>query len=205
MYLIKSKNRKDGINIPTNLKEFTPAILKHLTEGIIVHPHYSIVMLARKMSLFDIATITNKKNQSADITVIPIIAKTNNVDDNMVIEVGTIPIITSNDIEFGTHLRIPTIISAGYVIKYVDSDKDLRMEFMNKTYKGNYELTNKHSVLDVITEEEIKQRIIADNNTDVFVVEFKMVPNNSFKGSYPINHKIIDPFEYKQGISDVSN
>ncbi len=193
MYYLKSKRLSYGMNIPTTLNEIAPEILTSLTKDVIVAPHYAIVALAFKTSLFEFAISINN-NKKDNVKIVPIIAKT----DSDLYKVGDRPIVASSGIELAHHVAIPTCISTnavhGYFIRDEQLTKDsniigaanLRTECTKKQYTGNLTAIG-------ITD-TTPSMIESDNKVSIYLLEFKIIPLNSIVGVMPGDFRLDDPF-----------
>lgn len=190
MYLIKSVKTKTCINVPTSLSDFTPERLSNLLKDVTIAEHYVVLATVIKTSLFKLATDYNSK-QSTALTAIPIIAKTSNPVKEMM-RVGDKAVITPTDLERGTYLPVPVKASFGNIMSLFANDNDLRVDCFQKKYKDNIYSIFDYSYHDNITEKDINK----DNETPLYLVEFRIVPESSIIATVPLVRAIEDFTDY---------
>lgn len=180
MYYLQADKANYGIKFFTSVNEITPEILKEFTKNVKLSDHYVAVCIAYKTSLFNLASeIGNSKNAST-VQVIPLIAK--HKDEELV---GMKPIVAPSAIERGHHLFIPTAASMSSVVGYFKKFNDLRIKCFQKKYTGN--LNFKLNIT------PLQDKIVEDNNTPIFVLEFKIIPECDIVAVVPKDNYIKDP------------
>jgi len=192
MYLLKAENATYGINFFTNIDEITPEILERLTSKINLSEYYTVLCNVYKTTLFNLAAeIGGNKSKTSTMSIIPIIAKTTSDKFN----IGDRPIIAPTSIERGYQVFIPTAASMSSVIGYLKKFNDLRVQLFQKKYTGNILYnTSVPSPVDGITDKEV----IADNNSSIYILDFKIVANSDIVGTIPTNNTINDPCIYQK-------
>lgn len=171
MLVIKSQKKDYGVSFPTAISDITPEILTSVTEHIKLQKHYAIVAICYKTNLFSFATQVGK-NKGMDVSVVPLLAKIN--EENNEWSVGDKVIISRTSIEMAHHINIPIAANANNAQQYIAEDYELRKSIID----GGY----------------FKDRGI-DKNTDIYLIEFKIIPVNDIVSALPIAHKGIDPFK----------
>lgn len=191
MYLLKAKEANYGINFFTSIDEITPEILKEFTKNVKLSEHYIVVCTAYKTSLFNLASEIGNNKAASTIQVVPLIAKAN--DESII---GMKPIVAPSSIERGHHLFIPTASSMSSVVGYFKKFNDLRIECFQKRYSGNLDkdVNIIKGMLDIKTTN--REEVIKDNETPIFVLEFKIVPECDIVSIVPKNNDINDPCLY---------
>lgn len=166
MLQLESKNADYRINIPTKESEINGEILTKLLSNFTLPKYYCVVALRYRVKLFDL-TITSRSNtkKQQTVSVVPILAKFNSIDELSIGDVGDRVLIDPSEIERGSHLNVNTVITPTKVADYINSDEQLTKDVIG--------------------------RKIGDESY-VFCLEFKVVPCNSIKGI--IKGKIEDPF-----------
>ena len=165
MLHLESTKKNYGINIPTDEKEINKDVLEKLLSNFTLPKYYCVVALRYRVKLFNLvlSSKSNTKKQQL-VSVVPIIAKFNE-GELMIGSVGNRVLIDPSEIERGSHLNVNTVITPNKIADYINDDDQL--------------------VKDVIA------RKVGDES-DVYCLEFKVVPCNSIKGV--IDGKIEDPF-----------
>lgn len=196
MYYLNSDKANYAIKLPTTTKEITPEMLVSLTKDVKVSDHYRIVCLIAKTTLFKLASGVNGHNGDEVINVVPVIVPIASELINSPVKEHQLirPIIAPSVLERGYELFIPTAASMQAVCGYIQKDNDLRVALFQKTYTGN--LNNK-------TDKAFtKEDIIADNNSSIYMLGFKIVATNDIVAQVPFNHKVDDPaYFHKADIS----
>ncbi|AXH74482.1 MAG: hypothetical protein KNU04_gp03 [crAssphage sp. isolate ctbg_1] len=193
MYLLQGDKATYGINIPTSMSEITNEVLAELTKNIILSPHHTLICLVYKTTLFNLASsVRNGLNQDT-VSVTPLVAKVSDTLVNTQLPVKEEsqvmrPIIAPSIIERGYEVFIPTAASINSVMGYIQHDEDLRIQLFQKKYKGNAQ------TLGVPLTDKI---IIEDNNTDIYLLGFKIVGNNDIVATIPLKQEIDDMFYIK--------
>lgn len=193
MYLLQGDKATYGINIPTSMSEITNEVLTELTKNVILSPHHTLICLVYKTTLFNLASsVRNGLNQDT-VSVTPLVAKASDalVNTQLPVKEGSQvmrPIIAPSVLERGYEVFIPTAASINSVIGYIQHDEDLRIQLFQKKYKGNAQ------TLGVSLTDKI---IIEDNNTDIYLLGFKIVGNNDIVATVPLKQEIDDMFYIK--------
>lgn len=169
MLQITSKLKNFSINFPTDVKEITPDVLKHLTDGIKLPKHYCIIAMVFKPKLFEF--ISAFKNKNANINVTPLLANiAKGCEGDINANIGDKIIINRSSLERAVHLSIPTMISSQNAANYINDDKELIKEITSGKYNNG----------------NVSSRII--------VLEFKIVPINDVNAAIDTNEQFTDPF-----------
>lgn len=186
MYFLQSEKATYGINLPTSLDELTPEVLYNLTKDIKLSNNYTLICLAYKTTLFQLASDVNAGlGKDGNINVIPLIAKTDSVQYPVKECIANRPIIAPSVLERGYEVFIPTAASLQAVVGYLQHDNELRVELFQKKYKGNLK-----DYKGVITDDVV----IKDNSTPIYILGFKIVHNNDIVAINPIHQEIEDAF-----------
>lgn len=176
MYHLKSEKINYGINIPTTIEE-VKGYMSVLTSELNIPEHYAVVGIAYKTTLSDIAIEIRKTSKIENVvSVLPIIVKVNTQDDNLktLLEPGSIPILSSADIEMGTRFNSGTRASKSALFEYFSQDDELRTECFKRSYKGN--VKDKGGDIDNIEE------VTKDNYSPIYCIDFKIIPISAIKG-----------------------
>lgn len=201
MYYLNSDKLAYAIKLLTSLEEITAESLLLLTKNVKLAEHYSIICLAYKTSLFKLASNVNGNFGDEVINVVPILApKVSDVSaDADVIDTTHLPvkemglyrpIIAPSIIERGHELYIPTACSIQAVLGYLQKDNDLRIKLFRKEYTGNL----KNLGIDNPNDDYITE----DNNTNIYLLGFKIVANNDIVAKVPLKQDIDDPAYYSK-------
>lgn len=195
MYTLKNPARPNGIKLLTSLDELTSEMLSQITKEVKLKPHYNIILLTYKTSLFNLASTAGGK-MSENISITPILAKSascdcsdcsNCKDCNSDPVKGTIltPIIAPSAIERGHELFIPIAAHINNVMKYINEDNDFRVSLFQKKYTGNLAAINSEGMY-------LDKMILADNNTNIYCFAFKIVPDTDIVATVPLHQHIDD-------------
>lgn len=193
MYLLQGDKANYGINIPTSMSEITNEVLTELTKNIVLSPHHTLICLVYKTTLFNLASsVRNGLNQDT-VSVTPLVAKVADAADSTHLpvkgsEATMRPIIAPSVLERGYEVFVPTAASINSVMGYIQHDEDLRIQLFQKKYKGNAQ------TLGVPLTDKI---VIEDNNTDIYLLGFKIVGNNDIVATVPLKQEIDDVFYVK--------
>ena len=174
MVIIKSQKKDYGVAFPTSIDDITPDILKSVTDHVILPKHYCIVGMCFRTNLFDFVTKISK-GKGADIPVVNLLAKFNADDTDVELKVGDRIIVDRSSIERGHHLNIPIAINSTNACQYFEEDKDLVKSIMDGSY--------------------LKERNVHKSTTNIYLLEFKIIPINDIVADVPLNYKSIDPFK----------
>lgn len=193
MYLLQSDKINYGIKLPTSIDEISSEVLQKITKDIELKPYYTLVCLAYRTTLFNLASQVKGKIKEDSIGIIPIVAKVaadaaDKDSTNLPVKGSDAlirPIIAPSSIERGYEVNIPTAASFNHVLRYINNDNDLRIELFQKKYVRNLQYEGKE-----LTEENIH----VDNSTPVYLLGFKVVANNDIVATVPIHHSIDDVF-----------
>lgn len=189
MYILKNPEANGGIRLLTSLTELTQDMLNDITKNITIRPHYNIVLLAYKTSLFNLAS-ANGKLDNENISVTPIIAKRASdsapVKGSKTASALTTPIIAPSAIERGHEIFIPVAAHINNVIRYINENNDFRISLFQKKYDGNLKANNI-----VVTD----ATMLKDNNTKVYCFAFKVIADTDIVAEVPL-HQTIEDFSY---------
>lgn len=168
MITLKNENVSKVINVPTNINEVTPEVLKKLSSNIVLPEYYTLVALCWEVSF---ATIFfNKKNDNKGAKVIPLLAMKNvpekENDKYNYLEIGKKLILSRSAIEMGVHIHIPNAASMNSIAAWMESVEKAK----NPNYKG------------------ININTVPSGN--FILIEFKVIPISQICGI--INNDIID-------------
>lgn len=186
MYHLKSEKINYGINLPTTVAE-VKGYMSLLTGELNIPEHYAVVGIAYKTTLSDIAIEIRKTSKIENVvSVLPIIVKVNTEDDKIktLLEPGSIPILSSADIEMGTRFNSGTRASKSALFEYFAQDDELRTECFKRSYKGN--------VMDKGGDINNIEEVTKDNYTPIYCIDFKIIPISAIKGVRGLN-AIHDP------------
>lgn len=185
MITIKSKNQNFGINFPTSKHEITPQFLTTITEQVKLSKHYCAVALCFETRLFEFVAML-KSQATKNISVTPLVAKIGEEDAKLInVSVGDRLLIDRSSLERGIHFTIPTVISSTAARRYFDSDPELVKDILNRRKVAKDD-----------------GRLSDDYNTNIVVLEFKIVPINDIVASLPLLANIVDPFViYDEGVN----
>lgn len=179
MIQIKSEKATFGISVPQTLQEFTPGILAEITRAISVPKHYCIVASCLETTLFTVASSLQSESINM-VAITPMVAKIGDEDsERMSTSAGLQAVIHPTDLERGSHLDLPTMISFKKFRKYLREDKNL----INKIIKGQF------------TKEDSDE--VIPSNTSIILVEFKIIPVAEIRSSIILNVEPKDPFVYE--------
>lgn len=192
MYYLNSDKANYAIYIPESIHEITNDMLDKITKHINIAPHYSLIALLYKTSLFKLASKVNNNVGDDYIKVLPVFVRANydNCNSRNLSPVeedkGLIrPIIAPSVIERGYEVYVSTAMSLQSVLGYIQNDYNLRNSLINKTYKGN--------VLRLGVENPDAKTIAEDNNTNIYMIGFKVVATNDIVAGVPYDYAIYDP------------
>lgn len=158
---------KATINFPTSINELTGDYLYSLTKHISVADNYSLVALCHKekLSNFVIAGRGNKGEMST--SVVPLFVKAGKTDAPFIKEIK----------EASKVIISPSALSLGYHVNVANND--LNMGKFTALIDGDKDAMRNALAL----------------NTNVYFIEFKLIPNNEIVGVYnSIDDKFINPF-----------
>ena len=196
MYLLKSNKLDYNINLPTTIDE-VKEVIKNVLDDVKLAPHYSVIAIAFKTTLFKLAAQAGGNTQDNSIQVTPIIAKTADADTDVnsnsplkeQIVVGNVPIIAPSVLERGFHLSLNIGASMAGVMNYLQNDPTLRINLFQKKYDGNVKALGVTTIDGGIPMNNI---IAEDNNTPVYIIAFKIVANNDIVASTPVEYTVDD-------------
>lgn len=182
MITIKNKFKEYGIKIPTDIKEITPAILNEITKEVKLPKHYCVVALCFKTKISDF--VIQMKKQSADVAVVPIMAKISDEDSKEInSNVGDKIIIDRTCLERGHHINLKTVISSTLIKNYL-AESDIQTALISG--KTNDKL------------DEYSLNWIKHNpRQDIIILEFKICPIVDVVASIPMEYETNDPFIVK--------
>lgn len=177
MITIKSEKKSYGINFPTSKEEITSELLGTITEYVKLPKHYCIVALCFQTKIFDFVAMVKSSN-NANVAVTPVLAKISAEDAELInASVGDKLIIDRSSLERGVHLNLPVAISSNAARNYFNSDSEFCRNLMTKNDKANTD-----------------KKLIDAKNSNIIVLEFKIVPVNDISAAIPMKHKVYDPF-----------
>ena len=187
MLLIKGENEVTGIMFPTSLSEISADVLKELTDIVKLPKYYSVIALCARVKLFDIATtVSGDKNPNFPVT--NILAK---FGEELKETIDCYPtdtvVIDRSSIERAIHLNIPCSINTKSVNKLLKNNPKLT----NSIIKGQYRIEEGKLIFN---DNNISKQLISSNSPIVYVIEFKIIPNNNIYGLIPRGGLVIDPF-----------
>lgn len=168
MLKLESSNAKYAINVPTKENEITKEQLEKLVSNVKLPQYYCIIALRYRVSIFDlVVTAKSNTNKRKSVSVVPLLAKYNEGELKVDAEIGQRVLIDASDIERGSHLNVSTCVTPDHIASYVDTDEELRKKVISRQLEG-------------------------ENNSNIFCLEFKIVPVSSIKGV--VIGKNIDPY-----------
>ena len=173
-FVANGKTGKKSITLPTSIKEITPDYLVAITNEILVADNYSLIALCHKEKLSSfILAGRNKKNQ-VNTSVVPLFVKRGAPSPGRTytsfesnFTAGDKLIITPSDMMTGLHVRVPM--------------NTLTVEgFLNAIDGDGYAFQN-----------------ATKNASDVYFLEFKIVPNCAIQGVYKstLREQFDNPFQ----------
>ena len=170
MITLKSEKLDYGINLPTDLAEVNEEVLAKITANINLPKYYCIVAICKRVNLSHLilAAGGNKKYSAMKVAVVPLLAK-----------------INSEDAE---------LIKAEVGKKVVIAASELeRGDHLYLSSGATDNVVNKY-----INEDENIRKALMLANTEVYIIEFKIVPVNSIHGCIVKSNNILeDPFVVK--------
>ena len=179
MIKLESKNRNYAVNFPQTASEIRPEDLSMAVNDINLPKYYCIVAMLTSIKLFDLATAINGANKDTITKVIPVLAKINDCDNDMLKgEVGERIIIDRSSLERGVHLSTSLSIGSNNAMSFINSDADLKKDILSGKY--NVEKTGKLNV---------------GVSPNIVLVEFKIVPINSIVALVKKSVEVIDPYK----------
>lgn len=186
MIKIKSEKKPYGINFPTSIDEITPEILATLSEGVKLPKHYCIIALAFDTKVFDFCTAMNN-NKNTSVAVTPILCKIDKEDiESVNAKVGDKIIIDRSSLERGVHINIKCAISSNAARNYLNSDPELIKSIITKK-KDN---------------KELDENLMKVANSNIIILEFKIVPVSDIHAAIPMFFEQTDPFIIKNSIDN---
>lgn len=140
-----------GLILPTDLKEITPKFLTSITEDVIVANDYSLVAVCYREKLSSII-LSLKQNKNLTTAVVPLFVKRGYTEENKFqpfIEIGDKLLISASQLSLGYHVAVPNNpLNINKLLAYFDGDREAYTRALNIT-----------------------------NNSYVYFLEFKIVPN----------------------------
>lgn len=152
-FIVKTEDSLVTFNFPTNVEEFTKEYLLSVTSGVTVAPNYSLIGVCYHEKLSTIFMTCRNKKKNASIGVIPIFVKAGKGEGSIVDSayVGQKVLISNSQIQLAHHCAAPT--------------NKLTIDYFAH-------------VINRATDSNLYQTILQDeNNSEVFFIEFKIVPN----------------------------
>ena len=177
MITIKSEKKSYGINFPTSKEEITSELLEAVTKQVKLPKHYCIVALCFQTKVFDFVTMTKSRN-NPNVAVTPVLAKISADDAELInASVGDKLIIDRSSLERGVHLNLPVAINSNSARNYFEADPELCRNIMTKSDKSN-----------------VDKKLVDIKNSNIIILEFKIVPVNDISAANPMKHEVFDPF-----------
>ena len=187
MITIKAETSNYGVCFPSSIKELNAEVFNSITKNVKLPKHYCIVALAFKVKLFDFCAMINS-NRNSTIGVTPIIAKISEEDSKEInASVCDRIIIDRSSLERGVQLKLPILISSDNFRKYLNDNPTLSKAIISKDKNL------------IVTYNKVNYPLVDVVNSDIIVLEFKIVPVNDISASIPINVIDIDPFRTHDG------
>lgn len=155
-------------HLPTHLEEITPNYLKAITKEVHVADHYSLVALVCYEKISTLVLARQRKTKNANVGIVPIFVKNGNTDSQFIssIKTGEKVVVSSTQISLGLHVNVPQ--NELNLDKFLANiDKDIELPY---------------------------QRAIAlEDQSPVFFISFKLIPNADIIGVYSTEDRpIID-------------
>jgi len=166
---VKSQGKVTTFNLPTSLDEISNDFLTKVGESIEIAEHYTLVGIVCYNKINDLIIAGKNKSKSSDIGVIPIFVKGVQLQNIMDVKLGQKLLVTSNDIELGVRVAVPT-------------------NPLNLARFLNTIATRVKGVFPELEYDDTK-------NENVYFIEFKLIPNSDIKGVYN-EAPNFDKFEY---------
>lgn len=155
---VKAQGKVTTFNLPTSMDEISNDFLTKVGESIDIAEHYTLVGIVCYNKINDLILAGKSKAKSSDIGVIPIFVKGKELQTIMDVKLGQKLLITSNNIELGVRVAVPS------------------------------NPLNLSRFMDVITSRVngVFPELEYDNehNDTVYFVEFKLIPNRDINGIY---------------------
>lgn len=172
-FIVNGKLGRFNLNLPESLEEISNEYLKDCTDFIHPAPNYSLIAVVYKDSL-SLVLSAAKKNQAANVSVIPVFVKAGETDSEFIKEfkIGDRCVIAGSDLSIANHINSPyNKITPNNVIKLCDGDKEMYAKAL---------------VL----------------QTPVCFVEFKLVPNSAIHAMLDKTaNSFVNPFVNKANIT----
>lgn len=148
--IISTKDCDHVFDFPENISEIDVNYLKAITDNVKLANDYVLVGIAYRQNLNELVTI-NKSNKNQTTMAVPLMIKAGKSDDTFInnLKLGDKLIVAGSDLAMGYHVSCPINNLSG-------------AKFM-AVHKNGF--TNNHS--------ELAAQLIC---TDVFMVEFKIIP-----------------------------
>lgn len=155
---------KCEVKLPTSIDEIPNEWLSNVSSGISLAPHYSLIAIIIKDSL-GLMVNTNKNKANNNVSVIPVFIKSNTQDSDFIsnLKCGDKIIVSATDVSMGNHVNCTK--------NSLSANKIVSIIKSSKEYGKN----------------------IMFDNTPIFCVEFKIIPNSAIKAaSYETNYNPIE-------------
>ena len=168
-FIVKTKMSEVKFNFPTNLKELSEDYLTKVTSNVTVAPNYSLIGLVYHERIANLILMSKTKKKTASIGVIPIFIKTTNGDNSIanIAKVGQKILVSNSQLELAYRCSTPNKLTIDY--------------FAN--------------VIAASTDTDLYQKALLDKDqSEVFFVEFKIVPNCDIIALYDDAVKIENPY-----------
>lgn len=174
MINLTSKITGKAICLPERIDEIKPEYFDALLANVHLPKYYSVVGICYNTKLYDFA-ITVNNNKTSDVAVTPVIAKMN-ADDAEVFNAKITDrlVIDRSALERGHHVNVNSVITANSFGRFLSNDEQLLKAIIRK-------------------DENVLNKEILDSN--IILVEFKIIPVNDINGIIDKTISIIDPFD----------
>lgn len=161
MFTIKNSVDDYKLMLITDINGVTEEVLKEHVDKINIGEHHTIVAIFGKTSLSKLAMVKDTVDVS---NFVPVVAKSNlyNVGDKIIID--------ATSLERGTHLYLNHPLDVNFIKRFIERDKHLLRNIVTNN----------------ITEEivETSDKVVTAG-TEIWVMSFKIVPNNDIKATIP--------------------
>lgn len=179
--IVETKSSVVEFNLPTNLKELSNDYLKQVTDSIIVAPNYSLIGLVYHEKLAPLILTCRNNKKTTSIGVVPIFIKSGSGDPSVVdkAQIGQKLLIANSSIERAFKCAAPA--------------NRLTLEVFADIIRGG-------------TDKELYDKAISDpDQSEIYFVDFKIVPNCEIIALYDDVKKVESPFIKVTPVTQVAN
>lgn len=182
MITITSKKKNYAIKFPTDVSEVTAESLNEILKPINLPKYHCVVAMCSAIKLFDVVAAISGTNKNQQTTVVPLLAKINETDnEGLNAKVGERVIIDRSSLERGVHLSTPFSISSNKAMSYINSDEELKRDILAGRFNTNSSSTS-------------NKQIAISTSPIIVLVEFKIVPVSSISATIRNGVDVNDPY-----------